>query len=83
MTTKERLHELVDKLADGELDAAECALKALTSGIDPVSYFFDHATEDDEPLTQEEQLAIREARAAYEAADYVKWEDVRKELGRS
>lgn len=82
MTTKKRLHELVDRLPDGELDAAERALEALATGTDPVSYFFDHAPDDVEPLTQQEQLAIREARAGYEAADYIKWEDLRKELGR-
>ncbi len=59
MTTKERLHRLVDELSD---DEAERAL-ALVEGEreDSVIAAFRDAPEDDEPFTAEDEAAIEEA----------------------
>jgi hypothetical protein len=59
MTTKERLHKLVDELSEAE---AERAL-ALVEGDreDPVIAAFHDAPEDDEPFTAEDEAALKEA----------------------
>ncbi|MGA8365329.1 MAG: hypothetical protein WB709_12540 [Solirubrobacteraceae bacterium] len=59
MTTRERLHKLVDELSEAE---AERAL-ALVQGDreDPVIAAFRDAPTDDEPFTAEDEAALKEA----------------------
>ena len=60
MTTKDRLHQLVDDLPEGEIaDAAEQLLQYLrTYGADPLARKLLSAPIDDEPETQEEHAAV-------------------------
>jgi predicted transcriptional regulator len=76
MTTKERLHQLVDELSD---DEAERAL-ALVQGEheDPVIAAFRNAPEDDEPLSDEDERAIAEGRADIAAGRTVSHEEIRR-----
>jgi hypothetical protein len=61
VTTKERLHRLVDDLSEQE---AERALVLVKSELeDPVIAAFRNAPEDDEPLTSAEAAALAEVAA--------------------
>lgn len=76
MTTKERLHELVDALPESEVGTAIRILDALRATADP----FASAPEDDEPTTDEDRAAIREGREAYRTGHVRPWAEVRREL---
>jgi predicted transcriptional regulator len=62
MTKRERLHSLVDSLAEDEVPVAIRFLEFLESDA-PSSrlWSFEDAPVDDEPLTEEEQRAMAEA----------------------
>ncbi|MGH2535582.1 MAG: hypothetical protein ACRDJW_25270 [Thermomicrobiales bacterium] len=63
MVAREEVHRLVDQLTESELRTAERYLAYLRSGAnDPVVWAFDHAPEDDEPNTEDEERAVEEAR---------------------
>lgn len=62
MTTKERLHQLVDQLPDSETDKAARLLEELA---DPVLRMLASAPIDDEPLADEDRAAIAEGRGQY------------------
>ena len=66
MTTKDRLHQLVDQLPESEVPAIIRCLEDVAAGLDPVRHTLDEAPIDDEPETDEERAAVEEA-----------WEDVR------
>lgn len=74
MTTKERLHQLVDELPERELSEAERLLNSLRID-DPVLRALDTAPYDDEPETDEERAAVAEAREALARGDVVADED--------
>jgi hypothetical protein len=77
MTTKERLHELVDELSEAE---AERAL-ALVQGDreDPVIAAFHDAPKDDEPFTAEDESGLKEADEDIAAGRTVShWEMLRR-----
>jgi hypothetical protein len=60
---KEELHRLVEELPVHELHAAQRFLEYLRHvGSDPVLQALQHAPEDDELETPEEQAAVQEAR---------------------
>jgi hypothetical protein len=61
MTTKERLHKLVDELSDGEADDALEFIA--TQRKDPLLRVIANAPEDDEPWTAEDEAAMAEVRA--------------------
>jgi len=62
-TERERIHRLVDELPDEELHAALRYLEYLRDmARDPVLRAFLEAPLDDEPLTPEDEAAIREGR---------------------
>jgi hypothetical protein len=82
MTTKERLHHLIDGLPEQQLGDAECVLEALHAhNADPLGRKLLTAPLDDEPETQEERLAVAEARDALARGDVVRDEDLDRELG--
>ncbi len=56
---KRQLHELVDRLAPGQVYAVRGLLQAM---IDPVSRAIANAPMDDEPIATEEAQALAEAR---------------------
>jgi hypothetical protein len=61
MTTKERLHQVVDELTDDEAEAMLRRVEALRA--DPFVRFLDAAPVDDEPITPEEEAAVAEVEA--------------------
>ncbi len=82
MTTKERLHELVDELSEPE---AERALSLVEKERDdPVIAAFREAPEDDEPWTDEDEAAMAEVRAD-EAAGVptIPFEEIKAKYGLS
>jgi hypothetical protein len=82
MTTKERLHELVDELSEPE---AERALSLVENERDdPLVAAFRDAPEDDEPWTDEDEAAMAEVRAD-EAAGVptIPFEEIKAKYGLS
>jgi hypothetical protein len=80
MTTKERLHLLVDDLSERD---AERALVLVESEFeDPVIAAFRNALEDDEPLTPEDEAALAEV-AADRAAGVptIPFEEIKRKHG--
>lgn len=69
MTTKERLHQLIEELPEGRLSAVERFLEAALADADddPVAWALDHAPVE-EPLPDEVE-AIRAARASLKAGE--------------
>jgi hypothetical protein len=80
MTTKERLHELVDELSE---PAAKRALKLVEKEReDPVVVAFRDAPEDDESLSAEDEAALEESHAELAAGvPLIPLEQVMRELG--
>lgn len=66
MTTKDRLHRVLDTLPDSDLPTVARVLDALAQTADPARWTLDTAPLDDEPYTDEERAAVAEG-----------WEDVR------
>lgn len=61
MTTKERLHQVVDELSDDEAEAMLRRIEILRT--DPFVRFLDEAPIDDEPVTADEAAAVAEVDA--------------------
>jgi hypothetical protein len=80
MTTKERLHELVDELSEPE---AERALELVEKEHDdPLLRAIANAPEDDEPWTDEDEAAVQESRDEIAAGvPLIPLEQVMRELG--
>lgn len=57
--SKEHAHELIERLAPGQVPAAIGMLESL---LDPVSQSIANAPTDDEPETQEERQAVAESK---------------------
>ena len=81
MTTKEKLHRLVDVLAEGDADTAARVLEALVARTDPVALACALAPEDDEPVTDADRAAMAESRAQIDAGEGVPLEQLARELG--
>ncbi len=78
MTTKERLHALIDELSE---PAAKRALKLVEKEQeDPVIAAFRDAPEDDEPWTEEDEAAAAEGRADIAAGRTVSHEEIKRDL---
>ncbi len=78
VTTRERLHRLVDELSD---DDAERALGLVENEFeDPVLRAFRDAPEDDEPLTPEEEAALERSRQEYRRGEGVPLDSIRHEF---
>ena len=67
MTTKERLHSLVDQLDDAEADE--------------LLEYADWLAQDTDTLTAEELARAQEGQAAIARGDYITLEALRKQLG--
>ena len=78
MTTKERLHQVVDGLS--EQQAADALDYLVSRGRDPLARRLDAAPLDDEPLTDEERHSLGEAREDFAAGRVVSMDDLRREL---
>jgi hypothetical protein len=78
VTTKERLHRLVEELSD---DEAERALGLMEGELDdPVLRAFGDAPEDDEPLTPEDEAALKRSRQEYRRGEGVPLDSIRHEF---
>lgn len=78
--TREALHDLVDELPRSEWEAAARYLAYLRDMADPVLRAFLEAPIDDEPLTPEEEEAIREGQEEIARGEGIPWEVVRDRL---
>jgi hypothetical protein len=79
MTTKERLHQVVDAMSERE---AADALEILVSRRrDSLARRLDAASIDDEPLTAEERDSLRDARHDAATGQLISMDDLRRELG--
>lgn len=78
MTAKEQLRERVEALSEEQ--AAEY-LRVFDQRSDPMIAFLDNAPPDDEPLTPEEEEAMREAEEDIARGDTISLEELKAELG--
>lgn len=78
MREKQQLHELVDRLAPGQVSAVCRPLQAM---LDPLSRAIASAPVDDEPLTAEETQALDQAREWLKHNPPIPHEQVLAELG--
>jgi hypothetical protein len=76
--TKEHAYELIDQLRPAQLSAVVGLLEAM---IDPVSRAIANAPIDDEPVTEEEQKALEQAREWLKHNPGIPHEQVLAELG--
>ena len=81
MTTRQELHNLVDQLPEGTLDAAHQALiESLAEQHDPVFESMLKAPEDDEPNTPEEDESAEEGWQGYLRGEYMPAEEAEREF---
>jgi hypothetical protein len=76
--TKEQAHELIDRMAPGQIAAVVGLMEIL---LDPVARAIANAPYDDEPVSEEEARDIEEGRAAYARGEVVSNEEVLAEFG--
>jgi len=78
VTTKERLHKLVDELSEQEAEAALVIVERRRD--DPMLGALAGAPGDDEPADAGEDAGAEEALAAYRRGEAVGSEELRREL---
>lgn len=78
MTTKERLHKLVDELSEQEAEAALVIVERRCD--DPMLGALAGAPADDEPTDADEDASADEALAAYRRGEAVGSDELRREL---
>ncbi len=79
MTTKERLHELVDGLTEAE--AAATLLVTERNREDSMLQALASAPADDEPSSQAEDDSAREALGAYHQGQAIDADELKRDLG--
>lgn len=81
MTTKERLHQLVEGLPESEAHAALRYLESLRQETaDPVAAALESAPVDDEPLTEGEIAALEAAERDWEEGNFVSNDEAKRQL---
>lgn len=80
MTTRERLHELIEQLPEGEIEVARRYLEYLRDASDPVLSALLEAPDDDEPEGAEERAALQEAYEDLRAGNIVSHEQLKRDL---
>jgi hypothetical protein len=75
---KEHAHELIERLAEGQVPAAIGMLESL---LDPVSRAIANAPIENEPVTKEEEKALAESREWLKHNKGIPHEQVLAELG--
>jgi hypothetical protein len=81
MSVRDEIHQLVDALPEGELDAARRYLEVLrTSPDDSLARFLAAAPEDDEPSTPEQDRAVATARDAFRRGERISAAEVKRTL---
>jgi hypothetical protein len=78
MTTKERLHKLVDELSEQEAEAALVIVERRRD--DPMLQALASAPLDDEPSEADEEASAAEGLAAYKRGEGVSSEQLRTEF---
>ncbi len=78
MTTKERLHKLVDELSDQEAEAALVIVERRRD--DPMLHALAAAPLDDEPSNADEDASAAEALDAYRRGEGMSTDELRSEL---
>lgn len=81
ITSRTKLHQLVDELPESEIAAAERFLAYLRHVQDPVLRALLEAPEDDEPETEEERAAVAEAYKDLKAGRVVGHEQIKRDFG--
>lgn len=81
MTTKERLHRLVEELDERQVGEALRALARLRGRPLTLPEVLDAAPEEDEHISPEEDAVAAEGLAAYRRGEHHSLADVRRELG--
>ncbi len=81
MTTREILHEIVDKLPESELITAARILTALEQPADPMRIVLANAPLDDEPDDDDFDGRLTEARSEVRAGQTMSHEDLLRRLG--
>ena len=79
MTSRERVHAIIDAIPEDRLQDAATALSQL---VDPIVLAFLNAPVDDEETTEEDLRALDEARAEYERGETVSLDEAMSELSR-
>jgi len=81
--TKAALHQLVDDLPESEYATAARVLEALGYvGDDEPLYTMETAPIDDEPETEEERLAVEEAKRELARGERIPIADIYRQFGR-
>ncbi len=81
MTTKERLHQIVEGLPDSEAHAALRYLEYLRQeASDPVAAVLGRAPEDDEPLTEEDLSELEAAERDWQEGRFVSNDEAKRQL---
>jgi hypothetical protein len=79
MTTKERLHRLVDELSEEE--AAATLLVAERRRGDELLHVLADARPDEEPSSPEEDRSAQEAMAGYKRGEAIGPDELKRDLG--
>jgi hypothetical protein len=79
MTTKERLHELVDELTEAE--AAATLLITERHRDDPMLQVLASAPDDDEPSSPAEDRAAQESLDTYHRGEAIGPDELKRDLG--
>jgi hypothetical protein len=77
-TRREHAHQLIDRLPETQLSALVGLLETI---VDPVAAALRNAPVDDEPMTEEEERAVNEAREWLKHNPGIPFEQVVAELG--
>jgi hypothetical protein len=78
---RKQIHQLVDRLPEDELPAVRRVLEGLQAMGDPVLRALLRAPEEDEPVSEEERTALREAEEDVRQGDILTHEEMKDELG--
>ncbi|MBI4320610.1 MAG: hypothetical protein HY675_19135 [Chloroflexi bacterium] len=81
MSPRERLHKLVEEIAEDDVLAAEKFLAFLRSQHDPVRAAIDAAPIDDEPEDDEERQAVAKAEAQFARGEGIPHDEALRHLG--
>lgn len=76
--TRQHAHELIDRIPETQLSALVGLLETI---VDPVAVALRDAPIDDEPLTEEEERAVKESREWFKHNPGIPFEQVVAELG--
>jgi hypothetical protein len=78
INTRQHAHELIDRMPETQLSALVGLLETI---VDPVAVALRDAPIDDEPMTEEEERAVKESREWFKHNPGIPFEQVVAELG--